>query len=53
MNVDLLKSELLADVSAATDLAGLDAARVAALGKKGKVTAAMKGLSGLAPEERP
>jgi len=52
MNVDLLKSELLADVSAATDLAGLDAARVAALGKKGKVTAAMKGLSGLAPEER-
>ncbi len=52
MNVDVLKSELLAEVSAATDLAGLDAARVAALGKKGKVTAAMKGLSGLAPEER-
>ena len=52
MDVEALKSELLADVEAAADLAGLDAVRVAALGKKGKVTAAMKGLGGLAPEER-
>ena len=52
MNVDALKSELLDEISAAADLAGLDAARVAALGKKGRITAAMKELGGLAPDER-
>ena len=52
IDVEALKSELLDEVSSATDLAALDAARVGALGKKGKITAAMKGLGGLSPEER-
>ncbi len=52
IDVEALKSELLAEVSAAADLAALDAARVGALGKKGKITAAMKGLGGLSPDER-
>ncbi len=38
--------------SQAADLAALEVARVAALGKKGSVTGLMKTLGGLAPEER-
>jgi phenylalanyl-tRNA synthetase alpha chain len=52
IDVEALKSELLNEVSSAEDLAALDATRVGALGKKGKITAAMKGLGGLSPEER-
>ncbi|WP_375594034.1 phenylalanine--tRNA ligase subunit alpha [Algihabitans albus] len=51
-SLDTLKSELLAEVTAATDSRALDEARVSALGKKGRVTALMKGLGGLSPDER-
>jgi phenylalanyl-tRNA synthetase alpha chain len=50
--MDDLKAELLAAVEAASDLAALDEARVAALGKKGRLTDAMKALGALAPDER-
>lgn len=51
-NADELKAELLAQVEAADSLAALEDARVAALGKKGAITAQMKNLGALAPEER-
>ena len=40
--IDTLRDELLAAVDAAADLKTLDAARVDALGKKGRVTGRMK-----------
>ena len=50
--MDDLKAELRAAVAAATDLAALDEARIAALGKKGRLTDAMKALGALSPDER-
>jgi len=54
MNDDLatLEAETLARIAAAQDLAALDAVRVAALGRNGALTALMKGLGAVAPEER-
>jgi len=50
--LDSLKAELLAAVQGAADAAALDAARVAALGKKGRLTELMKGLGSLDGEAR-
>ncbi len=50
--VDSLKGEILGAIGAATDPAALEDVRVAALGKKGRVTALMKDLGGLDPEAR-
>jgi hypothetical protein len=47
-----LESELLAAIDEADSLAGLEEIRVAALGKKGSVSALMKGLGQLPPQER-
>lgn len=52
IDADALKSELLDAVAAAPDTAALETIRVSALGKKGQITAAMKGLGGLEPEAR-
>ena len=41
------------EIAGAADLAALDAVRVCYLGKKGELTARLKGLSGLSAEERP
>lgn len=49
---EALKTEILAAVAAATDLAALDAVRVDALGKKGRVTELLKTLATLSPDER-
>ncbi|WP_448190404.1 phenylalanine--tRNA ligase subunit alpha [Azospirillum sp. sgz301742] len=49
---DALKNELLQLVADAPDLAALEEVRVAALGKKGRVTGLMKELGGLSPDER-
>ncbi len=49
---DALKNELLQQVTDAPDLAALEELRVAALGKKGRITSLMKELAGLSPEER-
>src|SRR5258706_15520363 len=50
--LDSLKTELLTAVQSAPDAAALDAARVAALGKKGRLTEVMKGLGALDGEAR-
>ena len=54
MSDDLLalKESLLAAVDAAADVAALDEVRVSALGKKGRITEAMKTLGSLSPDER-
>ena len=51
-NLDSLKQELTDAVSAASDLDALEQIRITALGKKGRITQMMKGLGGMAPEER-
>jgi phenylalanyl-tRNA synthetase alpha chain len=51
-DLSTIRSEALGAVEQAADLAALDAARVAALGKKGSVTGLMKTLGSLAPAER-
>ena len=48
-----LKAEIEAAITAAADLRTLDNVRVAAMGKKGRVTELVKGLSALDPSERP
>src|SRR5579885_1729857 len=47
-----LETELLAAVSAAKDEAGLEAVRVSALGKSGSVSALLKTLGAMTPDER-
>ena len=47
-----VQSELIAQVAAAGDLAALEGVRVAALGRKGRITGLMKTLGGLEPEAR-
>ena len=54
VDVDLtqLETDLSADVAAADSLEALDAVRVGALGKKGRISDLMKGLGALAPDQR-
>ena len=54
MNADLteLEAELMVAVDGAADLAALDEARVAALGRKGKLTLLMRTLGDLPAEQR-
>jgi phenylalanyl-tRNA synthetase alpha chain len=47
-----LESELTAAIAAAGDLAAIEAVRVAALGKQGSVSALLKGLGAMSPDER-
>ena len=51
-DIAALQSEILAQVSAATDEAALDAVRVGTLGKKGSVSALLATMGKLTPEER-
>jgi phenylalanyl-tRNA synthetase alpha chain len=53
-NADLaaLERDVLAEIAAAADLAGLEAVRVAAIGKKGRISELMAQLGKLPPEER-
>src|SRR3954467_6483405 len=51
-SLDTMRSDLLAHIAAASDLPALEAERVAALGKQGAVTALLKSLGGMTPEER-
>ena len=50
--IDKLRGELLTAVGDTTDLATLEEVRVAALGKKGRITALMKELGAMSPDER-
>src|SRR3954470_6619100 len=47
-----LESDILADIAAASDEAALEAVRVAALGKKGSISALLSTLGKMSPEER-
>ena len=51
-NLDALRVELLVEVDAAPDLEALEALRVSALGRQGRITDLMKGLGQVAAEER-
>ncbi|MBB6521757.1 phenylalanine--tRNA ligase subunit alpha [Pseudoteredinibacter isoporae] len=52
-NLEALKQQALELVANAEDMAALDAVRVDYLGKKGQITALLKGLGKLSAEERP
>ena len=52
-NLEALKHAALEAVSNADDLRALDDIRVNQLGKKGELTALLKGLGKLSAEERP
>ena len=47
-----LEQNILVEVAAASDEAALEAVRVSALGKNGSITALLKTLGAMAPEER-
>ena len=51
-DTDTLQAELLAQIAAAGDEATLEAVRVAALGKKGSISALLATLGKLSPDER-
>jgi phenylalanyl-tRNA synthetase alpha chain len=51
-DLDKLRGETLARIAAAKDEESLDAARVAAIGKKGSISALLGSLGKMAPEER-
>ena len=51
-DIDRLRTDLTSAIAAAGDEAALDAVRVAALGKKGSVSALLASLGSMAPDER-
>lgn len=51
-DLDALLSRTEAELAQAADLRALDAVRIAALGKSGALTALLKGLGAVAPEQR-
>ena len=51
-NLENLKSELLAEIAGVSDLKAWDECRVALIGKKGKITEQLKGLSALPLEQK-
>src|SRR5215475_1657397 len=51
-NIGALEQEILASVASAKDEATLEAVRVAALGKSGSVSALLKTLGTMTPDER-
>ncbi|HEY0570523.1 MAG TPA: phenylalanine--tRNA ligase subunit alpha, partial [Enterovirga sp.] len=51
-DISQLEEKTLSDIAAASDEAALEAVRIAALGKSGTVTALLKTLGGMSPDER-
>ncbi len=51
-DIDSLRSETLGAIAAADSLDAIEAVRVAALGKQGSISALLKMLGGMSPEER-
>lgn len=51
-DLEALENELLSSVASAGDLTALDEARVAAVGKKGRISAEMQKLGKMQPEQR-
>lgn len=52
MNIETLQTELMAAIDSAGTLETLEAVRVSALGKQGSVSALLKTMGGMSPEER-
>jgi phenylalanyl-tRNA synthetase alpha chain len=52
MDIESICNQLLAEIGAAPDLGALEAIRVAALGKQGSVSALLKTLGAMSPEQR-
>jgi phenylalanyl-tRNA synthetase alpha chain len=52
MDIETLQTELLAAIVSADTLEALEAVRVSALGKQGSVSALLKTMGGMSPEER-
>ena len=52
-NLEALTQQALDAVAASSDMAALDQVRVQYLGKKGEISALMKNLGNVAPEDRP
>jgi phenylalanyl-tRNA synthetase alpha chain len=52
IDTDAMQSDLLSQIAAAPSPDALEAVRVAAMGKSGSVTALLKTLGGMSPEER-
>ncbi len=53
LGIDPLRDEALDEIQRASDLAALDQVRVRYLGKSGRLTARLKQLGSLSPEQRP
>ncbi len=51
-DLNTLETDLMGAIDVADDLAALDAARVTALGRKGRLTTLMRGLGDLDPDQR-
>ncbi len=51
-DIETLKAELLAEVASAPGVEAIEAVRVRALGKQGQITALLKTMGSLSPEER-
>src|SRR5260370_42502135 len=51
-DIEQLEAKTLGDIAAATDEAALEALRVATLGKSGSVSALLKTLGSMTPDER-
>ncbi len=51
-DIQATQTRLVDDIAAASDLDALEALRVAALGKAGSITALLKSLGGMTPDER-
>ena len=51
-DIEAIQTQLLGDIQAAADANAVEALRVAALGKAGSITALLKTLGGMSPEER-
>ena len=51
-DINSLEQDIAERIAAAADEAGLEAERVAALGRKGRVSELLKGLGAMSPEER-
>lgn len=52
LDLKKLRTDTLSQISAAADEASLEAVRIAALGKKGSISALLAGLGKMAPDER-
>lgn len=51
-DIQAIQAQLLREIDAANDAGAIEALRVAALGKAGSITALLKTLGGMAPDER-